>query len=110
MNKKCEILFFCMIFVCGGCFAQISTGPKVKLTLVEQVFKPVATSYFPLQKAATSTISPMPFLSANYYALQLGFICKQEIKFDKVTKIPFRFRLGSVEQCNWLEGKNTFRQ
>jgi hypothetical protein len=109
MNKKCEILIFCMIFVCGNCFAQIATTPKQRLTLIEQVFKPADTNYFPLHKVSVTKSSSVPFLSADYYAKQLGFFCKQEIKFDKLTKIPFRFRLGSVEQCNWLEGKNTVR-
>ncbi len=44
-------------------------------------------------------------IPADFYSKQLGFFCKQEIKIDRVTKIPFRFRLGSVEQCNKLEGK-----
>jgi hypothetical protein len=109
MNKKCEILFFCMIFVWGNCFAQFTTTPKLRLTLIEQVFKPADSNYFPLTKVFIPNSNTAPFLSADYYAKQLGFFCKQEIKFDKLTKIPFRFRLGSVEQCNWLEGKNKIR-
>ena len=41
----------------------------------------------------------------NYYLQNIGIICKQEWKFEKATKIPLRFRLGSLQQCNWLEGK-----
>jgi hypothetical protein len=106
MNKKCEILFFCMIFVGSYCFPQLVTSTKQRLILMEQVFKPTVTNYFPFRKVASTNLKDAPFLSADYYAKQLGFFCKQEIKFDKVTKIPFRFRLGSVEQCNWLEGKS----
>ena len=45
------------------------------------------------------------YLPANFYITQIGFFCKQEIKFEKITKIPFRFRLGSVEECDRMEGK-----
>lgn len=34
-----------------------------------------------------------------------GWFCRQEWKLEKTTGIPFRFRLGSLEQVNWLERK-----
>jgi hypothetical protein len=43
---------------------------------------------------------------ANLYYLQSGFFCKREWEFEKVTHIPFRFRLGSLAECNAMEGKN----
>jgi len=104
MIKKCKILFFCMIFVKGACFSQITTTPKLKF--IELAFKPANTNHFNFNKLNVTKNNAKPFLSADYYAKQLGFFCKQEIKFDKMIKIPFRFRLGSVEQCNWLEGKS----
>jgi hypothetical protein len=42
----------------------------------------------------------------NIYYLQSGFFCKREWEFEKATHIPFRFRLGSLADCNALEGKN----
>ena len=41
----------------------------------------------------------------DHYTKHFGFFCKQELVVEKALKIPFRFRLGSMEQCNYLEGK-----
>ncbi|HEX3079006.1 MAG TPA: hypothetical protein VHQ04_01025 [Puia sp.] len=41
----------------------------------------------------------------NIYYLQSGFFCKREWEFEKTTHIPFRFRLGSLADCNAMEGK-----
>jgi len=49
------------------------------------------------------------FLPANFYARNLGFMCRQEFFLEKKTKIPFRFRLGNLDYCNYLEGKSVIR-
>jgi hypothetical protein len=40
----------------------------------------------------------------DYYK-SLGVACKAELKLEKATKIPFRFRLGSLQQTDYLERK-----
>ena len=48
-------------------------------------------------------------LKSNYYCSNLGFFCKQELKLDKITVMPIRFRLGSFNYVNYLEQKPNFR-
>lgn len=50
-------------------------------------------------------INASAILNGDFYAQHLGFFCKKEYKFEKATHIPLRFRLGSLDYCNYLEGK-----
>jgi hypothetical protein len=43
-------------------------------------------------------------VAPNYYTTQTGFFCNQERALEKKTKIPFRFRLGSLSYTEQLEG------
>ena len=45
-------------------------------------------------------------LPADLYYIQSGFFCKREWELEKVTHIPLRFRLGSLADCNAMEGKH----
>jgi hypothetical protein len=42
----------------------------------------------------------------NIYYMQSGVMCKMEWQVEKATHIPFRFRLGSLADCNAIEGKH----
>jgi hypothetical protein len=42
---------------------------------------------------------------SGYYIGNLGFFCKKELEIEKTTHLPLRFRLGSLEETNRLEGK-----
>jgi hypothetical protein len=130
VNKKAKKLIFCMIFVAGGVFAQ----KKISIygvDFLDNKQKWPHESYFPPQikypslpgeykikgKAFSETGSPdvnnkperqtQNFfrIEPDFYYKNMGFFCKKELQLEKATKIPFKFRLGSVAQCDWLEGK-----
>jgi len=45
-------------------------------------------------------------LPGNFYAKQLPFFCNKELQIQKAVGVPVKFRVGSVEYCDKLEGKN----
>ncbi len=47
-------------------------------------------------------LNPVP---ASFYSNNLGFFCQKELKLEKLTSVPFRFRLGSLDYVNYLEQK-----
>lgn len=93
-----------MIFVGVKIFSQDLPQQKEALVLLQVPVKPMPAMFLIIKTVATP-VNTQPFLSANYYSTQLGFFCKQEIKFEKIAKISFKFRMGSVEDCDRLEGK-----
>ncbi len=43
---------------------------------------------------------------SDIFYRQSGIMCKMEWQLEKASHIPFRFRLGSLSDCNALEGKH----
>ena len=48
---------------------------------------------------------PIPIIRPDFISLKQGYICMQEWKFEKKTRVPLRLRIGSLEYVNRLEGK-----
>lgn len=110
-TRKTIFLIFCTVFVVGAAFSQKITASK---PLFFSLQFNVGKQKKGLPFAADTTIGPRPIVApsaafavvpASFSTSQWGFFCRQELKWEKATKIPFRFRLGSVQQCDRLEGK-----
>ena len=87
-----------MFFATAAAFCQVS--PNIisgKTFFLKEVSKIIA--------APRGEPSPSMLISPSFYSCNLAFFCRQELKLEKVTKIPFKFRLGSVQQVDFLEGK-----
>jgi hypothetical protein len=91
---KIHVVFLLIFFTAISVHAQQNTDSVInkKLFLTSTFIKPVFTSSYTIP--------------ANLSTQHLPFFCDKEYKLEKMTKIPFRFRLGSVEYCDKMEGKH----
>ena len=125
MHNRAKYLFFCMIFVASCAAGQnlnytslenktlfsssVSSQSSNKINIYQAHYqtgnkkiipeKNNVKPFFPLNPVSCSVIG------ADYYTQGFGFFCKKELQFEKATKIPFRFRLGSLQYNDYLEGK-----
>lgn len=98
MKKAAQIFIVCMIFAVIDVHAQ-------QITLKDTANKGSAICLRGAFSTKTFSQSPIAVIPANFYSTKLGFFCKKELKLESVTKIPFRFRLGSLQTVDYMEGK-----
>ena len=76
-----------------------------KLTLVADTSKPFSARELAWPPLPGKLLLPGSSISDDFYTQHFGFLCRQELRFEKTSGLPLRFRLGSLQDCNYLEGK-----
>ncbi len=85
-----------------------------KILLLSGIIMCVNVAVYAQQHTHIDLSQPAPSLTDNRPATLLapdaatcgyGFFCRQELKRDKVLPMPVRFRVGSMQQNDWLERK-----
>jgi hypothetical protein len=108
------VVFLLMFF--GSMNGQESTMPEFSVSGLKGTHYQITVKPFQSRFSKnTQAIAPLTFTGprisllnlpdASYYVRNLGFFCRNELKMDKVLAVPVRFRLGSKEYVDRMEGK-----
>ena len=95
--RKTVVAFFVKLTICLPASAQ---------THADTTFAFNKITAFAGDTAKQRPVFLPPLIPANFYAAHLPFFCSTELKVQKALKFPVKFRLGSVESCDRLEGKH----
>ena len=88
-----KICFFVNLLLISFISAKAQSANDTSVTIKKIL--PDSIKYFSLH-----------ILPSDYYASHLGFFCKKELQVQKALKFSLKFRLGTVEYCDKMEGKN----
>lgn len=84
------------------CFGYAQAQNSIDSTVQKNVPLPaISNIIYPLKSPLA--VNQLP---GNFYAKQLPFFCNKELQVQKAVGFPVKFRIGSVENCDKLEGKN----
>lgn len=103
-NKICGFILIFLLLANAG-RAQSPHFVKYNTQIVS-VSKSVSTNSLSSSLQNSKPVfNSIQIIPSDYYTQHFGFFCKKELAVEKFTKIPLRLRLGSLQQCNYYEGK-----
>lgn len=112
-ERRYLFLVVLLMSLSGSIWSQSLALPAGRATVISILIKPRPF----VSKFGVSPVfgyndctakSPFRLINAptsGFYPNSLGVICKTELKMDKITPVPLRFRLGSLDYVNWMERK-----
>jgi hypothetical protein len=123
--QRITLILVVLLILTGNIFSQDANGVKTQYVLKKlepsrtpciwpliftdlnhENFEKIPLDYPKLKKIDYRRDPIFSFsLGTSIYKNQLGFFCKKELQLEKITSVPFRFRLGSLDYVNKLEGK-----
>lgn len=90
-------------------FHQIAKISVPEISLLKNTGKKLAETFKTGGLAVRRQILPprtSVMLLPDQYTREFGFFCREELQLQKRTGVRFSLRLGTLEYCNYLEGKN----
>jgi hypothetical protein len=103
-NKICGFVIVFFLFAFCVC-AQTVKNPVLHLPFLSELKIPSSAGSGKNQNNNSAAPVIVNTIMPNYYTQHFGFVCKKELALQKAIKAPLYIRLGSLQQCNYLEGK-----
>ncbi len=87
-------------------FAQLRINAPADDTLMHT--PAIRSSYINTFGTTAGTVQNTQAIPLDFYARHLGFFCREELKMQQI-HVPITFRVGSMDQCNYLEQKPGYK-
>lgn len=92
MKRAIHLLIILLLTTSNCCIGQQKDPLAKRLVFT--------STLYPAQPKKQTVLVRSDFMSS-----QQGYVCRQEWKFEKKTRLPIRLRLGTLEYVNKMEGK-----